>query len=68
MRVDGGEPVPDVPLSDEVLSGCDCVVIVTDHSGIDYSKVVRLAPLIIDTRNITRKLGLPEFEEKIVRL
>jgi hypothetical protein len=30
--------------------------------------VVRLAPLVVDTRNITRKLGMPEYESKIVRL
>jgi UDP-N-acetyl-D-glucosamine dehydrogenase len=57
-----------VELTDEALSNCDCLVIVTDHSGVDYSRAVRLAPLIIDTRNITRKLGLPEHESKIVRL
>ena len=56
------------PLTDEALSNSDCVVILTDHSGVDYSRAVRLAPLIVDTRNVTRKLGMPEFEEKIVRL
>src|SRR6185295_6457369 len=55
-------------LTDELLAGCDCVVIVTDHSGVDYAEVVRLAPLIVDTRNITRRLGMPEHDAKIVRL
>src|SRR5579884_1947167 len=32
----------------------DCVVIVTDHSGVDYARLVDIAPLIIDTRNVLR--------------
>ena len=68
MTVDGRGALKTVPLTDETLSTCDCVVIVTDHSDVDYAKVLKLAPLIVDTRNVTRRLGLPEFEEKIVRL
>ena len=33
----GGEPLSSVALTDEEISAADCVVIVTDHSGIDYS-------------------------------
>ena len=43
-----------VPLSEEALSSQDCVVIVTAHSDVDYERVVRHAPLVIDTRNATR--------------
>ena len=43
-------------------------MIVTDHTKIDYGRAVKLAPLVIDTRNVTRRLGMPEFEHKIVRL
>ncbi|HKG20356.1 MAG TPA: nucleotide sugar dehydrogenase, partial [Blastocatellia bacterium] len=68
MNVDGKGALTSVALSDEVLKECDCAVIVTDHSSIDYARVVRLAPLIVDTRNITRKLGMPEHESKITRL
>jgi UDP-N-acetyl-D-glucosamine dehydrogenase len=39
------------------LEGFDAVVIVTDHSTYDYEKVVRRAPLVIDTRNATA--GIP---------
>lgn len=35
----------------EALSSCDCAVIVTDHRAFDYEAIVRLAPLILDTRN-----------------
>ncbi|HEV8487825.1 MAG TPA: nucleotide sugar dehydrogenase [Blastocatellia bacterium] len=68
MKLDGEGSLASTTLTDEVLAGCDCVLIVTDHSGVDYARAVRLAPLIVDTRNITRKLGLPEYDEKIVRL
>ncbi|HEY0385796.1 MAG TPA: nucleotide sugar dehydrogenase [Pyrinomonadaceae bacterium] len=47
----GGEPLSSVELTDEELSTADCVVIVTDHSQIDYARVTQLSPLIVDTRN-----------------
>jgi UDP-N-acetyl-D-glucosamine dehydrogenase len=46
-----GEPLQSVPLTDDELKGADCVVIVTDHSEIDYAKVCQLSKLIVDTRN-----------------
>ena len=68
MAIDGKGSLSSVALTDEELFGCDCAVIVTDHSDIDYGRVLRLAPLVVDTRNVTRRLNLPEYEEKIVRL
>jgi UDP-N-acetyl-D-glucosamine dehydrogenase len=68
MTLDGKGALSSEALTDESLTGCDCAVIVTDHSGFDYSRVVRLAPFVVDTRNVTRGLGLPEYESKIVRL
>lgn len=47
----GGEALSSVELTDAELKAADCVVIVTDHSGIDYHHVTALAPLIVDTRN-----------------
>ena len=67
-RLDGEGVLSSVPLTDEVLCNSDCVVIVTDHSDIDYKRVVSLAPLTIDTRNVTRKIGTNEFDSKIIRL
>lgn len=49
-----------VPLDDEVLSETDCAVIVTDHSQIDYERLVRSVPLVVDARDATdgfRHLG-----------
>ena len=42
------------PLTDEALQTADCVIIVTDHSDIDYANVVEQSHLVIDTRNVTR--------------
>ena len=39
------------PLTAETLAGADCVVIVTDHSDVDYALVARSARLVVDTRN-----------------
>jgi UDP-N-acetyl-D-glucosamine dehydrogenase len=68
MSLDGRGSLSTVELTDEIISNCDCAVIVTDHSEVDYSRVLKLAPLVIDTRNVTRKLGMSEHEAKIVRL
>jgi len=54
-REDGHEH-SSVPLTDEELTSADAVVIVTDHSTVDYQRVVHLARVIVDTRNATAKL------------
>jgi UDP-N-acetyl-D-glucosamine dehydrogenase len=41
------------PLTREFLAGLDCVLIVTDHTRVDYDSVVEHARLIVDTRNVT---------------
>lgn len=43
-----------VQLTPEVLERQDLVMIVTDHSNVDYDMVVAHAPCVIDTRNATR--------------
>jgi UDP-N-acetyl-D-glucosamine dehydrogenase len=40
-----------VALTDEAIANADVVVIVTDHSVIDYQRLVDKASLIVDTRN-----------------
>jgi len=55
-----------VDLSDDALVGADLVVILTDHSGTDYQRVVRKASRVFDTRNATR--GVAEGREKICKL
>jgi UDP-N-acetyl-D-glucosamine dehydrogenase len=54
-----------VPLTDQAVADADAVLILTDHTGIDYQGVVRKAKLVIDTRNATR--GVAGSREKIVK-
>jgi len=42
-----------VDLTDDELSSNDAVVIVTDHTSVDYQRVVNLAGLVVDSRNAT---------------
>jgi UDP-N-acetyl-D-glucosamine dehydrogenase len=63
-----GEPLISIELSDEVLRKADCVVIVTDHSGIDYGRVTKLASLVVDTRNALNGDHRRESSAKIIRL
>lgn len=53
-------------ISDDMLGQYDCVLILTDHSAIDYAAIVRHASLIMDTRGVTR--GLPVRKEQVVSL
>jgi len=46
-----------VELTDEELENADAVVIVTDHSSIDYARVVDCARIVVDTRNATAGLA-----------
>ncbi|HEX6588419.1 MAG TPA: nucleotide sugar dehydrogenase [Longimicrobiales bacterium] len=46
-----------VELSDDELRRADCVVIITDHRGVDYERVVAMAGLVVDTRNAAADLG-----------
>jgi UDP-N-acetyl-D-glucosamine dehydrogenase len=64
----GGEPLGSVALTDEELQSADCVVIVTDHSQIDYGRVTRLAPLVIDTRNALNGELRRDSHARIIRL
>jgi len=44
-----------VTLSPETVSKADCVMIVTDHSAVDYRMIKRNAKLVVDTRNAMPK-------------
>lgn len=53
-------------LTEELLAGVDLVIIVTDHSNVDYSFVVTHAKHVLDTRNVTRTVT--HHREKITLL
>ena len=48
-----------VELAEPTLKGFDAVIIATDHDGIDYGAIAKWAALIVDTRNVFDRLGLP---------
>ena len=47
----GSHELRSTPLSRTTIKGADCVLILTDHSNVDYSAVAKSAKLIVDTRN-----------------
>jgi UDP-N-acetyl-D-glucosamine dehydrogenase len=53
------------PLTSRLLHRMDAVVVVADHSQIDYQWVVKHAPLIIDTRNVTK--NIKQWKKKIIK-
>ena len=51
-----GLPMQSVPISNGLLDSLDAVVIVTDHTTVNYAQIADHAPLIIDTRGVMRGL------------
>ena len=56
FREDGHE-FRSVKLSPEVVAAADCVMVVTDHSSVDYRMIKRQAKLVVDTRNALPREG-----------
>jgi UDP-N-acetyl-D-glucosamine dehydrogenase len=46
-----------VDLTPDIVEAQDAVVLVTDHTGVDYDTVLKHAKLFVDTRGLTRSLG-----------
>ena len=63
-----GDPLNSVALTNEELQSADCVIIVTDHSDIDYKHICSLVPLIVDTRNALNGDIRRESSARIIRL
>jgi UDP-N-acetyl-D-glucosamine dehydrogenase len=53
-----------IKLSKHRLCKFDCVIIATDHSGIDYAFILRNSQLVFDSRNVYKKIT----DRKVVRL
>ena len=54
FREDGHE-FRSVELTPERVAAVDCVMVVTDHSSVDYRMIKRNAKLVVDTRNAIPK-------------
>jgi len=63
---EGPVELQSVALSADALDEADLVLILTDHTQVDYAFVLRHAHLVLDTRNATR--GLLCEAGKLVRL
>ena len=49
---ENGHQMASVPLTEAELKASDCVVVVTDHTSVDYAMVKRCAPAVVDTRHV----------------
>lgn len=47
------------PLTPDWLRAADCVLIVTDHTNVDYELVVEHSRLVVDTRHVTANVATP---------
>jgi len=63
-----GEPLYNSDLTDDLITSSDCIVICTEHSGVDYTKVCELASVIVDTRNALTEEVRNGSKAKVVRL
>ncbi len=54
---ENGHEFHSVPLTEDLVAGADCVVVVTDHTAIDFAMVKRKARLVVDTRNALGRLA-----------
>ncbi|MEE8147100.1 MAG: hypothetical protein V3T24_05810, partial [Longimicrobiales bacterium] len=45
-----------VPLTDQALTDADVVLIVTDHTDVDYARVLEQAAVVVDARHVTAAL------------
>lgn len=54
---EGGHDYRSVPLTEDLLHHVDAVLVVTDHSNIDWKLVKRAAPLVVDTRHVLAKVN-----------
>ena len=61
-------PLRSVALEDDELRAADCVVIVTDHTDVDYARVCKFSTLIVDTRNTLSVDQRRASAARIVRL
>ena len=64
VKVDEVGTFESISLSPLAIRGKDCVVIVTDHTEINYKMVIKEARILIDTRGVTVGIN----KNKIVRI
>ncbi len=61
-----GPGMKSIRLTPQALRRYDCTIIVTDHKGLDYQKVVDSSRVVVDTRNATR--GVRARRGRVIKL
>ena len=56
LGLDSGHGHRSVELDEAAVRAADAVVVVTDHSGVDYGMVAGIADILVDTRGVARYL------------
>jgi len=51
LQVAAAQVLDSQPMTEELLSSVDCVLIHTAHSGYDWAWIAEHAPLVLDARN-----------------
>ena len=49
-------------LTDDLIASVDAAVIVTNHSNVDHARLLKLAPIVVDSRNATKGLIPPSSD------
>lgn len=57
QRWTGRLDMASVAYSAETAAAADCVVVLTDHPGVDYRALATDARLVVDTRNVVKERG-----------
>ncbi len=60
-----GSSMKSVPLTADEIAHADCVLVLTDHSSVDYGLVVDHARMVVDTRNCVRKSRLSSLKQQV---
>jgi len=55
-----------IDIGSDTLAGFDCAIVVTDHDRLDYERLARETPVVVDTRNALAKVD-PALAWKIVK-
>jgi UDP-N-acetyl-D-glucosamine dehydrogenase len=66
--IGAGDPLFNSDLTDDLIKSADCAIICTEHTGVDYPRVLELAPLVVDTRNALSEDLRVASKANIVRL
>ncbi len=56
VLAEDGANLSSIALTDQALTEADAVVIVTDHTDIDYARVLERAAVVVDARHVTAAL------------